>query len=126
MPLNTQLSRNEGAARVLINCASNEYFKSVKPKLLDAPVVTPVFEDWKGGRYKIISFHAKRARGLIARYAVEQRIASPHALKDFDAEGYAFDARRIERLHLRFSPSRGQLTPRRKTAAGRHHDAFDY
>ena len=62
------------------------------PPLLDASVVTPVFQDWKGGRYKIISFHAKRARGLMARYAVENRIGSPEALKEFASEGYAFDA----------------------------------
>ncbi|WP_028226282.1 peroxide stress protein YaaA [Paraburkholderia ferrariae] len=93
--LNAQLeynARHAKGAQVLVNCASNEYFKAVKPKQLAAPVVTPVFEDWKGGRYKIISFHAKRARGLMARYAVEHRIAEPEALKGFDAEGYAFDA----------------------------------
>ncbi|WP_323121580.1 peroxide stress protein YaaA [Burkholderia alba] len=90
--LNEQLRRRTGPARVLINCASTEYFKSVKPKLLDAPVITPVFEDWKGGRYKIISFHAKRARGLMARHLVENRIEAPDALKAFAAEGYAFDA----------------------------------
>ena len=94
--INAQIERNrEVAARsanVLVNCASNEYFKAVKPKKLAAPVITPVFEDWKGGRYKIISFHAKRARGLMARYAVENRVAAPEALKAFDVEGYAFDA----------------------------------
>ncbi|MBY4727739.1 MULTISPECIES: peroxide stress protein YaaA [Burkholderia] len=90
--LNEQLETRSGAARVLVNCASTEYFKSVKPKLLVAPVITPVFEDWKGGRYKIISFHAKRARGLMARFIVENRITDPKALKDFAAEGYAFDA----------------------------------
>jgi uncharacterized protein len=90
--LNAQLKKNAGAARVLVNCASGEYFKSVKPRLLDAPVITPVFEDWKGGRYKIISFHAKRARGLMARFAVENRLDGPEHLKGFDAEGYAFDA----------------------------------
>jgi hypothetical protein len=89
--LNDQLKRNTGAAPILVNCASTEYFRSVKPKLLDAPVVTPVFEDWKGGRYKVISFHAKRARGMMARYAVEKRLTAPEALKDFDSEGYAFD-----------------------------------
>ncbi|PMS18729.1 peroxide stress protein YaaA [Trinickia dabaoshanensis] len=89
--LNAQMKRNKGAQRVLVNCASTEYFKSVRPARLDARVVTPVFEDWKGGRYKIISFHAKRARGLMARFAVENRIDSPDALKDFAAEGYAFD-----------------------------------
>jgi cytoplasmic iron level regulating protein YaaA (DUF328/UPF0246 family) len=51
-----------------------------------------VFEDWKGGRYKFISFHAMRARGLMARYAVENRTERPEQLKDFDAEGYAFVA----------------------------------
>ncbi|MDR5738121.1 MULTISPECIES: peroxide stress protein YaaA [unclassified Caballeronia] len=88
--LNEQFRRRRGA-RVLVNCASEEYFRSVKPKLLDAPVVSPVFEDWKGGRYKIISFHAKRARGLMARYAVQNRIDEPEALKGFDSEGYRFD-----------------------------------
>ncbi|KIG04732.1 peroxide stress protein YaaA [Caballeronia concitans] len=88
--LNEQFRRQRGA-RVLVNCASEEYFKSVKPKLLDVPVVSPVFEDWKGGRYKIISFHAKRARGLMARYAVQNRIDQPEALKGFDSEGYQFD-----------------------------------
>ncbi|MEX3688236.1 peroxide stress protein YaaA [Paraburkholderia sp. BR14263] len=94
--INAQIEHNQAkvakGARVLVNCASNEYFKAVKPKKLAAPVITPVFEDWKGGRYKIISFHAKRARGLMARYAVENRVAEPEALKAFDVEGYAFDA----------------------------------
>jgi cytoplasmic iron level regulating protein YaaA (DUF328/UPF0246 family) len=89
--LNAQLRRNKSASRVIVNCASTEYFKSVRRKHLEAPVVTPVFEDWKGGRYKIISFHAKRARGLMARFAVEHRIDTPEQLKDFAAEGYAFD-----------------------------------
>jgi hypothetical protein len=90
--LNVQLRRSKSAESVLVNCASTEYFKSVRPRRLDARVVTPVFEDWKGGRYKIISFHAKRARGLMARFAVENRIDSPEQLKDFGVEGYAFDA----------------------------------
>jgi cytoplasmic iron level regulating protein YaaA (DUF328/UPF0246 family) len=89
--LNQQLDKKKAGSRALINCASTEYFKSVKPKLLAAPVITPVFEDWKGGRYKIISFHAKRARGLMARYAVENRFDTPEQLKTFDSEGYAFD-----------------------------------
>ncbi|MDR6388776.1 peroxide stress protein YaaA [Paraburkholderia phenoliruptrix] len=90
--LNVQLKKRAAGSRVLVNCASGEYFRSVKPKLLEAPVITPVFEDWKGGRYKIISFHAKRARGLMARYAVEHRLDQPEQLKAFDSEGYAFDA----------------------------------
>jgi len=75
---------------VLVNLASEEYFKSVKPKKLNAPVITPVFEDYKSGRYKIISFFAKRARGLMTRYAIDHRIEEAEALKDFDLEGYAF------------------------------------
>lgn len=89
--LNAQLKNTRGA-RVLVNCASDEYFRSVKPKLLDAPVITPVFEDWKNGRYKIISFYAKRARGLFARYAVLNRIDDPAQLTAFDSDGYRFDA----------------------------------
>jgi cytoplasmic iron level regulating protein YaaA (DUF328/UPF0246 family) len=77
--------------KVLVNLASEEYFKVVKPKLLDAEVITPVFEDWKGGKYKVISFYAKRARGLMARYAAAKGITQADKLKSFDAEGYAFD-----------------------------------
>ncbi|WP_153102122.1 peroxide stress protein YaaA [Paraburkholderia hayleyella] len=90
--LNAQFRQNTHAEPVLVNCASTEYFRSVKPGALQVPVVTPVFEDWKGGRYKIISFHAKRARGLMARYAVEHRLDTPQQLRHFDAEGYHFDA----------------------------------
>ena len=79
-------------SKALVNLASEEYFKVVKPKRLNAPVITPVFEDWKGGKYKVISFYAKRARGLMARYAAVNRITQPEKLKAFDAEGYAFDA----------------------------------
>lgn len=78
-------------SKTLVNLASEEYYKVVKPKLLDAEIVTPVFEDWKGGRYKIISFYAKRARGLMARYAAINGITQAEKLKSFDAEGYAFD-----------------------------------
>ncbi|WP_028310304.1 peroxide stress protein YaaA [Derxia gummosa] len=84
--------REQGGAPVVVNCASEEYFKVVKPKLLGARLVTPVFEDWKGGKFKIISFYAKRARGLMARYAVDHRVTDVEQLKGFDSEGYAFDA----------------------------------
>jgi cytoplasmic iron level regulating protein YaaA (DUF328/UPF0246 family) len=87
--LNADL-RDAGAG-ALVNLASEEYFKSVKPKLLDVPVITPVFEDWKNGKYKIISFFAKRARGMMARYAAENAVTEPEQLKDFDFDGYAFD-----------------------------------
>ena len=92
--LNRLLAREEdaGRERVLVNLASDEYFKSVKPKKLKGRIVTPVFEDWKGGRYKIISFYAKRARGLMSRHVITHRIDEAEALKGFDAEGYAFAA----------------------------------
>ena len=76
---------------ILVNLASNEYFKSVKPKLLKGQVITPVFKDWKNGQYKIISFYAKKARGLMCRYAIDHNITKVEKLKNFDYEGYAYN-----------------------------------
>ena len=76
---------------VVVNLASQEYFKAVDRKALQARVVDCVFEEWHGGKYKIISFNAKRARGLMARYAVGRRVTLPSQLEDFTSEGYAFD-----------------------------------
>lgn len=75
--------------KVLVNLASDEYFKAVKG--LDYPVVTPVFQEKKGGSYKVVSFSAKRARGLMVRYALEHKIDDPMGLTDFDVEDYVFD-----------------------------------
>lgn len=86
--LNEELSEDD----VFINLASNEYFKVVKPKLLKVPVVTPDFKDYKNGKLKIISFFAKKARGLMVRYIIDNNIDSIEGLKGFDYEGYAFDA----------------------------------
>ncbi len=87
---------NERAAAkvspVIVNLASEEYFKSVDRKVLKAPVVACVFEEWRGDRYKIISFMAKRARGLMVRYAIENKLDTVEKLKGFEAEGYGFDA----------------------------------
>jgi uncharacterized protein len=77
---------------VIINLASEEYFKAVDRKALKPRVVSCVFEEFKGGKYKIISFHAKRARGLMVRYAIEKQAVSVNKLEGFSAEGYAFDA----------------------------------
>jgi cytoplasmic iron level regulating protein YaaA (DUF328/UPF0246 family) len=88
--LNAELSATRSTA--LVNLASEEYFKSVKPKRLSAPVITPVFEDWKNGKYKIISFYAKRARGMMARFAIENGITDVEQLKTFDVGDYAFNA----------------------------------
>lgn len=75
---------------VVVNLASEEYFKAAVGRKLKGQVVQPVFEDWKNGKYKIISFFAKRARGLMTRYAVVNRLQTPEGLKDFDSDGYAF------------------------------------
>ncbi len=80
----------EQGDNVLINLASNEYFKAVKPKALDAQVITPVFKDCKKGQYKVISFYAKKARGMMARYIIENRISSVADLTKFDTAGYYF------------------------------------
>ena len=75
---------------VLINLASNEYFKAVKPKLLNADIITPQFKDLKNGQYKMISFFAKKARGVMARYIIDNRITEPEALKSFSEAGYYY------------------------------------
>ena len=75
---------------VLINLASNEYFKAVEAKNLKARIITPVFKDWKNGQYKIISFYAKKARGLMSRYIIDHSINEPENIKGFDSEGYRF------------------------------------
>ena len=80
------------ASPVIVNLASREYFKAVDRAVLRPRVVECVFEEWKGGRYKVIGFFAKRARGLMARHAIRRRVATPAGLKKFDAEGYRFDA----------------------------------
>ena len=77
---------------VVVNLASQEYARVALRKTLKARVVDCVFEDWKTDRYKVISFHAKRARGLMARHGIQQRITDPEGLKRFAAEGYRFDA----------------------------------
>ncbi|MGR5463286.1 peroxide stress protein YaaA [Photobacterium damselae] len=77
---------------ILVNLASNEYFKSVKPKQVKGTIITPVFKDAKKGQYKVISFYAKKARGLMARYIIDKQIDSIEKLKEFDAAGYYFVA----------------------------------
>ena len=77
-------------APVVINLASQEYFKAVDRKALRARVVDCSFEDYKNGQYKIISFFAKKARGLMARYAIEHQAKTPAVLKKFNTDGYAY------------------------------------
>ncbi|MBZ8117818.1 peroxide stress protein YaaA [Roseovarius sp. LXJ103] len=77
----------------LINCASQEYFGAVDPKALKLDVITPVFMEERAGTPKIISFYAKKARGAMARFVIQNRLTTAEGLKDFDSGGYAFDAK---------------------------------
>ena len=76
---------------VLVNLASNEYFKSVQPESLNARIVTPTFKEARNGDYKFISFTAKKARGLMSRYIIRNRLAEPDDLRGFDLEGYRYN-----------------------------------
>lgn len=88
--LNAELAKQDKP--LLLNLASEEYFKSVRPKKLAAPQIDCVFQDRRGtGPYKIVSFYAKRARGLMARFVIQNRIESVDGLKDFDLDGYRFE-----------------------------------
>ncbi|MGC9386134.1 MAG: peroxide stress protein YaaA [Hydrogenovibrio sp.] len=86
--LNQQLAEQD--SHLVVNLASNEYFKAVNKKQLQAEVITPQFKDWKNGQYKMISFYAKRARGLMARYAALNQVEQVEDLKYFEADGYRF------------------------------------
>ena len=88
--LNEQLARDKQP--VVVNLASEEYFKSVDLSALNARVIQCVFQDEKAGAYKIISFYAKRARGLMARYVIENRINTPDKLTGFNLDGYTYAA----------------------------------
>lgn len=92
--LNRLLARDAqaGLEPVLLNLASDEYFKAVQARRLEGRILGVAFEDWKGGRYKIIGFYAKRARGLMSRFIIRNRIDSPEQLQNFADEGYAFAA----------------------------------
>jgi uncharacterized protein len=91
--LNADLAQAEhGKAPVVVNLASQEYFKSVQTQWLNARVIECVFEEKKPAGYKVVSFFAKRARGLMCRFAIEKKIKTPAALQKFSSDGYAFDA----------------------------------
>ncbi len=87
---NSLLAEPAFADKVLINLASNEYFKAIKTKQLNARIITPIFKDAKNGQYKIISFYAKKARGLMSRYIIDHKITEPEQIKAFDSDGYYF------------------------------------
>jgi len=85
--LNNELYKN----KILINLASNEYFNSIKTKTLKADVITPIFKDFKNGQFKVISFYAKRARGLMCRFMAKNKLKNVEDLKKFDLEGYIYN-----------------------------------
>ena len=86
--LNRQLEQLD--QKIVVNLASNEYFKATKPKLLEAEIITPAFKDWKNGKYKIISFYAKKARGLMTSYIIKNRLTDIDKLQDFAEAGYSY------------------------------------
>ncbi len=81
-------------SKILVNLASGEYFKSIQPKSLRAEIITPAFKEYRNGDYKFIQYFAKKARGLMARYIIDNRIDQAEGLKDFNYEGYGYDAAR--------------------------------
>jgi cytoplasmic iron level regulating protein YaaA (DUF328/UPF0246 family) len=84
------LAIKESESPVLVNLASNEYFKSIDQKKLKGKIVTPEFRDLKNGKYMMISFFAKKARGMMTRFILENGITDPEEMKAFDLEGYNF------------------------------------
>lgn len=93
---------NESGAKVLVNCASAEYFGAVDAKALGLPVLTPVFLEEKAGEAKIVSFWAKKARGAMARFIAENHITNPDDLRGFATGGYGFDPSASDDLRLVF------------------------
>lgn len=85
--------RDEGSGKenIVLHLASEEYFKAVDKKALDARVVQCVFQDWRNGAWKVISFNAKKARGMMARHVIENRCTRPDQLHEFSSAGYAYD-----------------------------------
>ena len=83
----------QAGSNVLVNIASDEYYKSVKESKINADIIKPVFLDQKNGQYKVISFYAKKARGLMARYIIQNKAEKIDDLKSFNVDGYYFDAK---------------------------------
>lgn len=86
-----QESIDEQNEKVLVNLASNEYYKAVKAKKLKAKIITPIFKQAKGDDYKVIAIFAKKARGLMSRFIIKNRIENPEELKHFNLDGYLYN-----------------------------------
>lgn len=87
--LNEELAQYD--QKILVNLASNEYFSAVDAKKINARIITPTFKENKGGKYQMVSFFAKRARGLMSRFIIQNNISNPEEIKAFDVEGYYFN-----------------------------------
>jgi hypothetical protein len=107
--LNSQLKKSRSS--VLVNLASNEYFRSVQASALDADVVTPVFRDLKGDKYKVISFYAKKARGQMARFLIENELNEADGMKDFNADGYCYNKAESSARELVFTRDKPPANP---------------
>ena len=86
-------------SKILLNLASNEYFKSVKAKEINGQIVTPIFKDWKNDQYKLISFFAKKARGYMSAWVIQNKVTELDDLKDFSEQGYQFSANDSDELN---------------------------
>lgn len=93
--LNNELKTNE----LFVNLASNEYFKAIDNKVLKNPIITPVFKDWKNDKLKVISFYAKKARGLMSRFLIETDAETIDDIKKFNIDGYAFSETHTEKVN---------------------------
>ena len=89
--------------KTIVNLASNEYFKAIDSQLLAGEVITPIFKDWKNGKYKIISIYAKKARGMMTAYIIKNKIQDSQQLKNFDRAGYKFNTELSDSKNLVFT-----------------------
>ncbi|MEI8634350.1 peroxide stress protein YaaA [Vibrio sp. PP-XX7] len=104
-----QAMHDQGDAQ-LVNLASNEYFKAVNPKKLEGQIITPIFKDRKNGQYKMISFYAKKARGMMVRYMIDHQINTIEGLQAFDSAGYYFVASESTSTELVFKREEQKLS----------------
>ena len=95
--INTQLAATD--SEVLLNLASNEYFKSVKAKSVNGNIVTPIFKDWKNGKFKIISFYAKKARGIMSSWVIKNQVNDLDTLLSFNGAGYEYSPENSDPLN---------------------------
>ncbi|QCJ68964.1 peroxide stress protein YaaA [Providencia heimbachae] len=103
--ITTQLNQALAAQgdQILVNLASDEYFKSVNSKKFDGVIIKPVFLDEKNGQYKVISFYAKKARGLMSRFIIQNKLTKTEQLSDFNLDGYQFDENQSKGNELIFT-----------------------